>query len=152
MNAMAKKRVLIVCTGNACRSQMAEALWRADAGDEYEVSSAGTHPAGVHPLARQVIEELGIDMSSHRSKSVYSFAEESFDMVVTVCSSAREICPTFHRADRRLHWPFPDPILAVGNIEERLAEFRRVRDVIRAKIRDFVAPERSQVAPPVSTG
>jgi arsenate reductase len=148
---MAKKRVLIVCTGNACRSQMAEALWRADAGDEYEVASAGTHPAGVHPLARQVIEELGIDMSSHRSKSVYSFAGEPFDMVVTVCNSAREICPTFRCADRHLHWPFPDPISAVGELAERLAEFRRVRDVIRAKIREFVAAERSSVASRAST-
>jgi arsenate reductase len=148
---MAKKRVLIVCTGNACRSQMAEALWRAEAGDEYEVASAGTHPAGVHPLARQVIEELGIDMSSHRSKSVYSFADESFDMVVTVCNSAREICPTFPRAKRLLHWPFPDPISAVGDLDERLAEFRGIRDIIRAKIRDFVASERFQVAPPVPT-
>src|SRR5262245_55735040 len=85
-----RKRVLIVCTGNSCRSQMAEALWRHQAGDRYEVMSAGTFPSGVHPIARIVIEELGIDTSDHFSKSVFELANEPFDLVITVCNDARE--------------------------------------------------------------
>ena len=138
MSKNQREQVLIVCTGNACRSQMAEAIWRHETGDRYEVFSAGTFPAGVHPLARQVVEELGIDMSGQFSKSVYSMAERPFDLVITVCDSAKEVCPIFPRARRQLHWPFRDPIAAVGTVEERLTEFRRIRDEIRTKIREFL--------------
>ena len=141
MNADTKQQVLIVCTGNACRSQMAEALWRHEAGDRYEVFSAGTFPAGVNPVARQVIEELGIDMSGQHSKSVSDLADRPFDLVITVCNSAKEMCPVFPRAKRQLHWPFQDPVGFVGTGEKRLAEFRRVRDQIRAKIQEFVGQE-----------
>lgn len=138
---MEKQQVLIVCTGNACRSQMAEALWRHQSPDRHDVHSAGTHPAGVHPLARQVIEELGIDMSGQFSKSVYAMAERPFDLVITVCDSAKEMCPVFPRAVRQLHWPFYDPVAAEGTVEERLPVFRRTRDLIRQKIREFLAEE-----------
>jgi arsenate reductase len=138
---MKKKQVLIVCTGNACRSQMAEALWRFEAGDRFEVQSAGTHPSGVHPLARIVIEELGIDMSDQYSKSVYALAERPFDLVITVCDDAREVCPVFLGATRQLHWPFEDPVMSEGTIEERLPLFRRTRELIHQRIRQFLAEE-----------
>ena len=143
----AKHKVLIVCTGNACRSQMAEAIWRHEAGDRYEVMSAGTHPAGVHPLARAVIEELGIDMSGHFSKSVGSLSERQFDTVVTVCDYAKELCPVFPGTVRPLHWPFPDPVAAAGSLEERLAEFRHTRDAIRQRIRQFLSEEQAAATP-----
>lgn len=133
-----KTRVLIVCTGNACRSQMAEALWRHLAGSRYEVTSAGTHPAGVHPLALRAIEELGIDTRAHSSKSVFGLRDRSFDLIVTVCDYAREICPVFPGHPRVLHWPFLDPILAPGTEAERLEAFRYIRDQIRAKIEEFL--------------
>jgi arsenate reductase len=146
MSDSPKQRVLVVCTGNACRSQMAEALWRHEAGDRYEIMSAGTFPAGVHPLAVAVIEELGIDMSGHSSKSVGSLIEQPLDLVITVCDSANELCPVFPRAARRLHWPFADPVGAQGSLEERLVEFRRTRDLIRQKIREFLAAEAADLA------
>ena len=138
---MQKKQVIIVCTGNSCRSQMAEALWRHEAEDRFEVFSAGTHPSGVHPLARQVIEELGIDMANQFSKSVFAMSDRPFDLVITVCDDAKEICPVFPRATRQLHWPFEDPVMSVGSVEERLPQFRRARDLIRERIRQFLAEE-----------
>jgi arsenate reductase len=138
---MEKKNVIIVCTGNSCRSQMAEALWRHEAGDRYEVFSAGTHPSGVHPIARQVIEELGIEMSGQFSKSIFAMADRAFDLVITVCDDAKEICPVFPRATQQLHWPFEDPVMSVGSVEERLPFFRHTRDLIREKIRQFLAEE-----------
>ena len=138
-----KKRALIVCTGNACRSQMAEALWRHEAGDEWEVASAGTSPAGFHPLARACLEELGLDTSGQYSKSVFSLDPASYDLVITVCDSANESCPHFGRHPRHEHWPFPDPILAEGGPEARRVEFRRIRDLIHDRIRSFLASERA---------
>ena len=145
---MEKKQVIIVCTGNSCRSQIAEALWRHEAGDRFEVLSAGTHPCAVHPLARQVIEELGIDMSGQFSKSIYAMAERPFDLVITVCDSAKEMCPVFPRAARQLHWPFEDPVSSQGTVEERLPLFRHARDLIREKIQTFLAEESANVGTP----
>jgi arsenate reductase len=139
--AGAKQSVLIVCTGNSCRSQMAEAIWRHEGRGRYEVLSAGTHPAGVHPLARIVIEELGIEMSGQFSKSVYGLSEREFDIVITVCDDAREVCPVFPHAMRQLHWPFEDPVKCVGTVDERLPYFRKARDEIREKIREFLKAE-----------
>jgi arsenate reductase len=136
-----KQTVLIVCTGNSCRSQMAEALWRHESGGEYEVASAGTHPTGVHPLARRVIEELGIDMSGQFSKSVYALTNRTFDLVVTVCDSAQELCPTVPTATERLHWPLYDPVVVTGTEDQRLASFQRVRDEIRGMIQKYLAHE-----------
>jgi arsenate reductase len=146
---MKKKFVLIVCTGNACRSQMAEALWRMEAGDEYEVYSAGTHPAGVHPIARLVLEELGIDTLELFSKSVYALAEYPFDLVITVCDDAREICPVFLHAVKQLHWPIEDPVMSQGTLEERLPLFRQTRDLIRQKIRQYLDNESSASPSPL---
>src|SRR3990167_8760424 len=104
-----KKKVLFLCTGNSCRSQMAEGILRHVAGDTYDVSSAGTKPSKVNETAIQVMKEIGIDISGHRSKSVNEFLNEYFDYVITVCDSAKETCPVFQKRNILLHWPFPDP-------------------------------------------
>lgn len=150
VQSMPKKHVIIVCTGNSCRSQMAEALWRHAAGDRFEVFSAGTHPSGVHPLARQVIEELGIEMASQFSKNIFAMADRPFDLVITVCDDAKDICPVFPRAARQLHWPFEDPVTSVGSVEKRLPLFRRTRDQIHQKIREFLADETAAAVDPPS--
>jgi len=132
-----KKRVLILCTGNSARSQMAEGLLRHDAGDFFEVESAGTRPSFVRSEAIAVMAELGLDISSHRSKSVAEFDREKFDYVITVCDSARESCPVFFGAATRLHRSFDDPASGTGTEEDRLAVFRRVRDELRTYLREF---------------
>jgi arsenate reductase len=133
-----KKRVLILCTGNSARSQMAEGLWRHLAGDRYEVFSAGTRPSRVRPEAIAVLAELGIDISGHRSKSVDEFAGQPFDLVVTVCDQAREVCPIYPETTRRLHWSFSDPAAVEGSEEFRLAAFRNIRDQITVQLRAFL--------------
>lgn len=134
------KRVLILCTGNSCRSQMAEGLWRELGAGEWEAVSAGSKPAGyVHPLAVQAMAEIGIDLSQGASKSVDEFAGQRFDLVVTVCDNARDACPVFPGADLTLHWPFDDPAHAVGTEAERRGEFRRVRDEIRSTISNYLS-------------
>jgi arsenate reductase len=127
-----KKRVLVLCTGNSARSQMAEGLLRYDAGDRFEVASAGTHPSIVRPEAVAVMRELGIDISGHRSKSVDEYTGQPFDIVLTVCDNAREACPLFPGTGTRLHRGFTDPAAVQGSESERLAAFRTVRDEIRA--------------------
>ncbi len=135
-----KKRVLILCTGNSCRSQMAEGLVRHDLGDCWEVASAGTHPAwAVHPLAVRAMAEAGIDISGQRPKHWAPLLDEPWDLVVTVCDSARESCPVFPGAAEQIHVSFPDPILATGTTEERLAAYRAVRDDIRARLLPEIA-------------
>jgi arsenate reductase len=132
-----KRRVLILCTGNSARSQMAEGLLRHEAGDCYEVHSAGTKPSVVRPEAIAAMAEIGIDISGHRSKSVDEFLERPPDLLITVCDSARESCPVFPGAVERLHWPFDDPAAVEGPESERLAAFRRARDEIHARIKEF---------------
>ena len=132
-----KKRVLILCTGNSARSQMAEGLLRHDAGDRFEVESAGTHPSSVRPEAIAVMAELGIDISQSRSKSVREFEGQPFDYVITVCDSARESCPLFFGAAHRRHHSFEDPAAFTGSAEQRLEVFRRVRDELRTYLSDF---------------
>ena len=134
---MLKKRVLILCTGNSARSQMAEGLLRNDAGDRFDVESAGTKPGIVRPEAIAVMRELGMDISGHRSKHVDEFEGQHFDYVITVCDHAKESCPVFFGAAKRLHHSFEDPAAVIGSEEERLAVFRRVRDELRAYLGDF---------------
>lgn len=135
---MNKSRVLILCTGNSARSQMAEGLLRRDdAGERFEVFSAGTRPSAVRPEAIAVMAELGVDISGQRSKSVEEFRGQSFDFVLTVCDAARESCPVFPGSGRRLHHSFDDPAAATGSEAERLAVFRHVRDELRAWLRAF---------------
>lgn len=132
-----KTRVLILCTGNSARSQMAEGLFRHDAGERFEVFSAGTHPTRVRPEAIAVMRELGIDISAHRSKSVDEFVGQPFDYVLTVCDRARENCPVFPGKTVTIHRNFEDPAALEGSEEQRLALFRRVRDEIRRYLRQF---------------
>ena len=139
MTEKQKRRVLILCTGNSARSQMAEGLLRNGSSDQFEVCSAGTRPSQVRPEAIEVMREIGIDISWHRSKSVDEFAGQSFDYVITVCDNAKQNCPFFPGKAERLHWSFTDPAEAKGAWEERLAEFRRVRDQIRERFREFAA-------------
>jgi arsenate reductase len=127
-----KKRILILCTANSARSQMAEGLLRHDAGDRFEVASAGTRATRVRPEAIAVLHELGIDIGGHRSKTVDEFAGQTFDLVLTVCDSAKETCPVYPGHAQRAHHAFPDPAAVEGSEAERLAAFRRVRDEIRA--------------------
>lgn len=134
---MGKLHVLILCTGNSARSQMAEGLLRHDAGDRFDVESAGTKPSRVRPEAIEVMGELGIDISGHRSKSVDEFRDRSFDYVLTVCDSAKETCPIYPGHAYRLHHSFEDPAAVVGSEEQRLTAFRSVRDQIRQYLRTF---------------
>jgi len=136
---MMKKRVLFVCTGNSCRSQMAEGWLRHLAGDRFDAFSAGTHPAGLNTGAVDAMREVGVDISAHRSKHLSELSGQGFDYVVTVCDRAKETCPIVPGVQTVLHWSFEDPALAPGSPEERRAVFRRVRDEIAEHIRRFIA-------------
>jgi arsenate reductase len=129
-----KQRVLFLCTHNSARSQMAEGLLRALAGDRFEAFSAGTEATHVRPLAIRAMSELGIDISSQESKTLDRYLGEQFNAVITVCDAANEACPIFLGAKQRLHWSFPDPSQARGTEDEQLALYRTVRDDIRARI------------------
>lgn len=133
-----QKRVLILCTGNSARSQMAEGLLRDMAGDVFEVASAGVSPSHVRPEAIEAMREIGIDISHHRSKSVDEFTDQKIDYVITVCDNAREHCPIFPGGAKQIHWSFDDPAAAKGDEVARLAVFRRVRDEISERLRAFV--------------
>jgi arsenate reductase (thioredoxin) len=132
-----KKRVLILCTGNSARSQMAEGLLRSDAGERFTVESAGTKPSTVRPEAIAVMQEVGIDITSHRSKHVDEFAGQNFDYVLTLCDNAKESCPVFFGKTTRLHHSFNDPAAVEGSEEKRLGAFRKVRDELRAYLKKF---------------
>lgn len=134
---MTKKRVLILCTGNSARSQMAEGILRHIAGDRYEVESAGTIASFVRPQAMAVMKEIGIDISSHRSKCLDEFLDQQFDYIITVCDNANQTCPTFPGNGTRIHWSFEDPAEAQGTEEQVLAAFRHVRDEIFQRLRSF---------------
>ena len=150
---MTNRKILVLCTGNSARSQMAEGLLRHDSGMHFEVESAGTRPSAVRPEAIAVMRELGIDISAHRSKSVEEFAGQNFDAVITVCDNARESCPVFFGSAKRLHHSFEDPAALEGPEEERLALFRRVRDQLRAYLSEFAQKESGRVphsSPPLA--
>ncbi len=134
---MAKERVLILCTGNSARSQMAEGLLRSLGADRYDVFSAGTKPSAVRREAIAVMRELGIDLSGHRSKHVQEFDGQAFDYVITVCDNANETCPVFPGGTKRLHWSVPDPAAVEGTEMERMAAFRSVRDSLAETLRGF---------------
>jgi arsenate reductase (thioredoxin) len=131
-------RVLFVCTGNSARSVMAEALLRRDGGDAFEVESAGSEPKGINPLTLRVLDEVGIDASWARSKSVTEFLGQRFDYVITLCDQARQACPVFPGVHETLHWDFEDPAEAEGTEEERLVVFRRVFSGLEERITSFV--------------
>jgi arsenate reductase len=131
-------RVLILCTGNSARSQMAEGLLRHLAGDRFEVLSAGVSPTQVRPEAITAMREIGVDISHHHSKSVDEFTGQKFEYVITVCDNANEQCPLFSGDTKRIRWSFDDPAKMDGDEEARLAVFRRVRDEILQRLRVFV--------------
>jgi arsenate reductase (thioredoxin) len=136
---MTRARVLFLCTHNSARSQMAEAFLRHLAGDRFEVASAGTEATRVHPLAIRAMQEVGIDISAQRSKTVDSLLDDPWDYVITVCDSANERCPLFPGRTTRLDWSFEDPSQASGGEAERLESFRRVRDQIQGRLREWLA-------------
>ncbi|MDH3290422.1 MAG: arsenate reductase ArsC [Gemmatimonadota bacterium] len=136
----AARRVLILCTGNSCRSQMAEGWVNAELGARWEARSAGTDPAPqVHPLAIRVMREVGVELEGATPAPIDAYLDSPWDLVVTVCDSARETCPVFPRPVERLHIAFPDPAIAQGTEEQRLAVFREVRDAIRLRLVPEVA-------------
>ena len=135
---MTTKKILGLWTGNSARSQMGEGLFRAEGGAGFEVFSAGTKPSAVRPEAITVMSEIGIDIAGHRSKSVDEFSGQAFDYVVTVCDNARDSCPVFPAGSERMRWSFEDPAAVQGSEQERLAAFRRIRDLIHERVRAFV--------------
>lgn len=141
-----KPLVLILCTGNSCRSHLAEGILRAAAGDFLEVASAGSKPAGyVHPLAIRALREIGIDISAHTSKHLDEFTARPVETVITVCGNADQVCPVFPGQLNRHHWPFDDPAHAVGSEEEKMAVFRRVRDEILRVFTAYADGRRDQL-------
>jgi len=148
MDTMTTKKptVLILCTGNSCRSHLAEGILRAAAGDTLNVQSAGSKPAGyVHPLAIQVMQEIGIDISGHCSKHMNDFLQQPVETVITVCGNADQACPMFPGQVNRYHWGFADPAHAAGTDAEKLAVFRRVRDEIKLVFEAYAAGRRDQL-------
>ena len=137
---MKRLKVLFLCTGNSCRSHLAEGFLRAAAQGRFRVASAGSKPAGyVHPLAIQVMAEVGIDISSHGSKHLSEFLHQPVETVITVCGNADQACPIFPGQVNRHHWPFTDPAHATGTVEEQLQVFREVRDQIRRVFEAYAA-------------
>ncbi len=132
-----KYSVLFLCTGNSARSQMAEGILRSLNNEHYDVFSAGTHPSIVNPFAIEVMKEIGIDISSHTSKSVDVFHGKKIDIVITVCDNAKESCPVFPSIIKKLHWSFEDPASIQGDKEEKLRFFRKIRDEIKTSIEKF---------------
>ncbi|MBC7980816.1 MAG: arsenate reductase ArsC [Armatimonadetes bacterium] len=132
--------ILILCTGNSCRSHLAEGILRRALGENFRVESAGSKPAGyVHPLAIRALEEIGIDTTSHYSKHMDIFLDDQVETVITVCGNADQACPLFPGQMNRHHWPFDDPAHATGTEQEQLAVFRRVRDGIQKVFTAYAA-------------
>lgn len=141
-----KTTILILCTGNSCRSHLAEGLLRAAAGDLFEIVSAGSKPAGyVHPLAIAALKEIGVDISGHRSKHMNEFMDRPIETVITVCGNADQACPIFPGQMNRHHWPFEDPAHATGTEEEQLAVFRRIRNEIRRTFTAYADGRRDEL-------
>jgi arsenate reductase (thioredoxin) len=149
---MEKLRVLFICTHNSARSQMAEAMLRTFAGDAFEAFSAGTEVAGIRPETVQVMNEIGMDISGQRSKSIDEFRGQSFEWFITVCDEAQKNCPVLPGVREVAHWSIEDPSLAKGTLDERLAAFRRARDLLRNRLRLFIlAAGRSELPAPQPT-
>ncbi len=134
---MTKTRVLFLCTHNSARSQMAEGLLRHIGGDKFEVESAGTEKTQVQPLAMEAMQEIGVDISRHTSKTLDQFRSQAWDYVITVCARANESCPTFPGDTKRIHWGFDDPSAAAGSHDEKVRVYRRVRDELVGRLRQF---------------
>jgi thioredoxin type arsenate reductase len=142
-------RVLLICTHNSARSQMAEGILRLRSGGQIDIFSAGTHPSGLHPLAVQALAQMGIDISAQRSKSLDVFNGQSFDFVITVCDRARELCPVYPGDPAVYHWSIPDPAEVTGTDSQRLQAFRRVADHLQTRIRYFLLALQPPSNPPL---
>ena len=136
---MQKKRVLILCTANSARSQMAHGLLNDLASDQFDVFGAGTKPSQVNPFAIEAMQQVGIDISHHTSDGIDLYINQSFDYVITVCDKAAETCPIFPGPAHRLHWGFPDPAAVTGSHDDILASFAHVRDGLKQKLVDWLA-------------
>ncbi len=149
-----KIKILVLCTGNSCRSQMAEGFFRNYGGDKIYVKSAGLEPKGVNPIAIKVMKEVGIDISGHKSKHLNQYLNEDFDYVITVCDNAAKNCPVWPKKTTRQHWSFPDPALEIGFEEDVIKVFRKVRDDIGVKVdqwlqgKQIIGPDRNIFLPP----
>ncbi len=135
---MKSLRILVLCTGNSCRSQIAEGFFRHYGGSQVEIFSAGLEPKGVNPRAIQVMKEVGVDISRHTSDHLSKYLGQSFDYIITVCDNAAANCPVFPGAGTKMHWPFEDPAEAVGTEEQILSVFRRIRDDIGIKVKNWL--------------
>jgi arsenate reductase len=133
-----KIKVLFLCTNNACRSQMAEGMLRHQAGDRFDVFSAGIEPTEVHPIAIKAMEEMGVDISGQRAKSAMEFLDQEFDYVITVCDRAKQTCPVFPGKYEKIHWDMKDPDSVTGSGREKLEAFKKARNQIQANIIRFV--------------
>ena len=133
-----KKKVLFICTGNACRSQIAHGLFRELAGDQFEVFSAGSYPSQVHPMSIKVMEEIGIDISDHTSDHVDDYLDQEIDIAITVCDNANQACPTFPIDVERIHWSIDDPFQGWNFDKKQMDAFRETRSEIQEKIQKFL--------------
>ncbi len=142
---MDKKKVIFICTGNACRSQMAEGLLRHMAGDKFEVYSAGSHPSRLHPASVAVMAEWGIDIARHTAEPIDDYLETGIDIVITVCDNAQQICPTFPGNVKRIHWGLDDPYHGWGAKPEDLLPYREIRDELKDRIKVFLTEQNKKV-------
>jgi len=142
---MDKKKVIFICTGNACRSQMAEGLLRHMAGDKFEVYSAGSHPSRLHPASVAVMAEWGIDIARHTAEPIDDYLETGIDIVITVCDNAQQICPTFPGNVKRIHWGLDDPYHGWGAKPEDLLPYREIRDELKGRIKVFLTEQNKKV-------
>ena len=142
---MDKKKVIFICTGNACRSQMAEGLLRHMAGDKFEVYSAGSHPSRLHPASVAVMAEWNIDITHHTSEPINDYLETGIDIVITVCDNAQQICPTFPGNVKRIHWGLDDPYHGWGAKPEDLLPYREIRDELKRRIKVFLTEQNKKV-------
>ncbi len=138
-NKIIMKKILVLCTGNSCRSQMAEGYLKHFAGDEAEVYSAGVETHGINPRAIRIMKEDGIDISNHTCNNVNEYGEIRFDYIITVCHKAKERCPYFPSNAKRFHYPFPDPAKAPGTEEQIMEQFRDVRNMIKKYSKEFIS-------------
>ena len=133
-----KEKIIFICTGNACRSQIAEGILRSIAGDKFDVFSAGSYPSKVHPMSIKVMKEIGIDITSHTSDPISNFLKENIDIVVTVCNNADKACPVFPGKVERIHWRIKDPFKGWGSDRDDLVNFTRTRDDLNERIKNFL--------------
>ena len=133
-----KKKVIFICIGNSCRSQMAEGLLREMAGDRFEVYSAGTHPSKVHPISIKVMNEININISTHASDPIDKYFGHGIDYVITLCDTAREFCPTFPGKSKKIHWSVDDPFRSWKNDHKIIGRYRKTRDELQERIEQFI--------------